>query len=96
MDLQQKRGVSDERDSKLIGSTSSTGREIPVIGLSWLSRTSRQSCSIFLTANGLPRHVLCIHLTDKLDAPIAILRTIARWQNVFLCGHRPSVELAST
>jgi hypothetical protein len=43
----------------------STGRDIPVIGISWLSRTNRQSCSIFLTANGLLRQVLCIHLTNK-------------------------------
>ena len=48
-----------------VGFTNSTGREIPVIGCSWLSRTNRQSCSIFLTANGLPRHVLCIHVTNK-------------------------------
>jgi hypothetical protein len=46
-------------------STSLTGRDTPVIGLSWLSRTSRQSCSIFLTANGLPLHTLRIHLTNK-------------------------------
>jgi len=47
------------------GFANSTGRGEPVIGCSWLSRTSRQSCSIFLTANGLPRQVLCIHLTNK-------------------------------
>jgi hypothetical protein len=45
--------------------SSSTGRDVPLIGISWLSRTNRQSCSIFLTANGLPRQVLCIHLTNK-------------------------------
>ena len=40
--------------------TSSTGREVPVIGCSWLSRTSLQSCSIFFIANGLLCQDLCI------------------------------------
>jgi membrane protein len=53
--------------------TNFTGREVPDIGCSWLSRTSRQSCSIFFIANGLLFHALRIHLTNKIDAPRAPL-----------------------
>lgn len=70
--------------------TSSTGRDIPVIGISWLSRTNRQSCSIFLISIGLPRHVLCIHLTDNLmpkndlthHSPVQIILNAATGQRV--------------
>ena len=40
------------------------------MGCSWLSRTRRQSCSTFLTGNGLFLQVLRIHCTNKIDAEI--------------------------
>jgi membrane protein len=50
------------------GFTNSTGREEPVIGCSWLSRTSRHSCSTFVTVKGLSlRHRNIISLS-RVDA----------------------------